>query len=1224
MNDAIKSLKDLAEKKNLFPAERIICTNVINLEKSMKDSLTEENSKDSINALQSVLEINSGNLSLQLSCRIEHGMALITSKFPQINLDEIIKSFIAKPTPAKVYVIGMLFYENAAKCIDIIPDLMKIKMEEKHPIFYAIETIFAKNLPGLEPFIKNVLEYLKQNSNTTNEAAQFYMVQLMMKIIRIKQDTENELVEIAKIIMNNATSRFVIDYICRLLAFIGCSSLRGGTKPESMKHALYFICIFPNYIHKTFGHFFHCLNIEYIQYHIETLTNFVIDYCPSQFPLLTCVLMPEHRKSLYTFFENNENFRTNLEIFDTLAWDEQTSFNVAGFAFDMVSSKDEAQRIKGSNYFTTLYSRNHDLAYRFLQHSLLFLEMPPEGLPHLNKNIIGKALVAANIISSTDIKDNIIRGSEERITAFLNRALDETEIFDAEFSAAFILLSSLPERIIPFDLVFDALKRFRQLFKDTPFTTPKMKKKSKFVGETVAVFLAAHPYITKTDKTFELMLNNPDSFSSKVISLAAFLAFPKMQSAPSTLNRIANKLLPEIQSIRPNGDFIQYLVQKPMITKIGLIFGSQMKLPKWSSAFIYLNDEDFDIRISQNFSEFVNAIPKENVTFYISFLTKSEGQLATNIVLINNLLKDNVTAKFLPENTLDYLLDSISKFGTSRKVQIMSENVAMLLNHYNYLDYCLEQSQKLSQKHKCYLFSAIFSLTKTNLTNEKLYQMMMEMIASSKVKSNSPVALNALSYLFTEHFTEFTDQKFSFDQLIFLIDLMNTNLSLDPYILYHMHVFFTSLLHTCIASLKTNDEYLFSVRQILSLFSLTQIPFAHQIYYRTIRSVLSICPSLIDEYKDEYPHIGLMSVAQSLNACGLYSDLISLNKTPKKFELYLNRLPQILLLLQYSNDSRASDYVLSVAHLFTRLDFDVSKFNDFLNLIKKVLVEGIIPNIGHSLVGAKNEVKKCILEVLKILTKNLKFDQKEETWQRDITSCAINPIMNREQEHYPACFSVLLNVIEKFGIESIEKELAQAAARGFNCLDDSSTFLNKLLPLFFADSEKHFEYLKIYFNGIENMILMTPPFMQTFTLIVQNLQNEKVLAAIKSNIPKFVTFVKDFVATAMEIMDKNIDNNAQVGIFFTGWSNFLESCVLFQKYTNVEIIDNLSVISFCCDEITRCKNQWRVVGAVNGLKSVFNNFEISDQESISNLQDTLKSSESKLSEDDRNNLKKFI
>lgn len=1230
MDNFNKSILELAEKKNLYPAERIILDKLKNYENIVSSTLDEKLFNETISAFQSLMKINSGNLSLQCSCSIGHCISLLLQKNSQFNFEQSLNRLLEDPKQSTLFAIGIIIKENESKMENLLPTLVSnlIAQSFTHvdPVLFSLKYCFSRNIQSINQYIEPTIHMLKKAINSDDDTTLMYSLKLLIKLTKISTCEPDDFLIMAKSIYEKTKSLFVIEYVCRFVAFIAFSVIRHDGSDKNMKRAIQIIVFFPNEIYTVFKHFLPLLNIDFIQFHIELITNFILDYCPVFLSMISKMLLPIHRQNLYKYIEHQEFMQTQLQIFNNLCWDQQSAFNVATIAYEMASSPDKEKSIIGSSFFFNLYEQNHELAGKFLESATTFLALPPEGLENMKRNIIAKALIAAHIISSTEIKQSIISSNEKNINTFLQRALEEAEVFDIEFAAGFILMSALPPENIPLESVFLALKSFRAIFKDTPISTPEMKEKSQFLGECVSIFLAGHPYIAKADKTFLLMLNH-DTFNSRVVALAAFLAFPKMQSAPSILLRIVAKLQPIILTIDPLPEFLDHIAQKPMISKRSLLDGIQLKIPKFPSAFLDVPLEDLTIRIVQNFSDYVKAIPESNRAKMMEFLFKNETPLKVSIVLINALLKNEITAKIFDHHLLKFMIGQIYETETNRKIQIISENIAMYLNYYyneEQIKLIISKCQSISVRFKCIVYGSIFGLSRT-VDTSYLYQMMMEVMALMKDKRTAPYALYSLSNLFNEHFTLFTDQAFTVDQFTFLLNIIHTPISTDTYTLYYMGLFFKALLSVCAGSSLSNNIDV--IKEILEAFRMTKFPFARKVYFNVLRTVMQVVPYLMQKYENEYPHVHTMSLSSRLNTVGLYADLISLDKAPKQFDLYFSRIPHVLLLLQLTEDQRAADFVLSVAHLFTRTrhedDLYIRIQNAFLKTLKAALVDGIITGIGKSDVDAKTTVKECLLDVARVLVNKTKISIAKENWKSDFALCGLTPINRNEQKLTEKCYQLLVSVVETFGIKGIEELLAKAANKGFASLKESTNFMQKFYSLV-VEKKCSNEVYDIFFNGMERIMTIIPQFLPTFNIIVKSaVSNPEIMEIFMKYSEKLVEHMQDFVASIMLELDENHGTNLVIGELYYGWREFFESIVALQEKCKIEIVDYQSIVSFCCDEILRTQVQWRIDSAINGIKAVLEKTEKLDENSKLNIKNVLNSPQ-KLKADDIEFMKQFV
>ena len=1245
MEELNKEFEELSQKQNLFPAERIILIKLNEYEKQMQNADISNIAKDCLKSVSSLLNINKGNLSMQCSLSIGEILVFLLSFIDDDQkIVELINHLTENPTESSLYASGFLISKIPHKSDGLMGSFISTLLIQNEnlliPTLYSLSQCFRFFSDSIKEFVKPAFNLAKQSITHNSEKIHLMALKLVMKLVDTQEIEKEEIIKFVEDLLSlPKTTPFVTETTCRLMARVCYSYISKDNEEESMKEALIRVVKFIKYKEIVFSHFLAMLDYDVIERQYPLISGFIVDHCPIFFNMFTKLLTKEAKMDLYLLFQkSDEEHLPDLSLIENLDYDQKTRFDVTALAYDLVVCKDIRLRTQGAQFFTTLYSKDRELAIRYLQSSLLFLADPPEEYPKFHKNIKSKALIASNIISSVDNKDSVLKGCEENINKFLSRVFETPEMLKGEFASAFILMSSLPQDYIPIEDVYSALVRFRKFYKGAEITTPKMKKESLFLGMAIGMFIAAHPYISKSDKTLHLILSTRSLISSQA-KLASYLAFPKIQAAPSMLNLISSKLHGDIMTINPTIEYIHYRIKNPMPSKTNLLHGSQFIMPKFPSAFVALNEEDMTIRIVESYSSYIQHIPQQSIPSEISFLCNDDTNILISLILIHCLIQDSKTASYLPEETFSFLIRQLDEIRNVTKLQIIAESLALYTTiHPEKLVQLLDHIVNFRNHTKCLVYGALFSLGK--LSEPQLLQMMLDMNNLAKEKEICPFALFSLNLLYQYHFSELSSLNFTNDQCTFIFDILQSPLSLDPYINYFLSQVFTSLLPIISAELLTTRNTIFPIlTETLHAFSETKISYAKQVLYMTMKTANQLEPELVKSIHINIPYTRFKSFPTRLNACGVFADLLNFNIIKNEFFKYI---PENLVLLQLTNDSRAEDLVLACAHNYasnTLAKSDVTKEDqkllfDWMTLIYNAIVTGYISYLqSNTKIDAKIITKKCLLKAANVFVKYIPSYQNEETkieMTKEIILSAVHSINNHEQELYFESFNLLTSILTYLNCDGFYEELAIACDKGFSALDQCSNFcikfLDHLAKLMKNGVDKYVDIFGKFIRGLDRIIYVPFIFFQISSKTISLLKEyPQLLDVSKLYLNQLTEIIAERITDVMTIFDKdktnNIDKNELSALFYT-WGHVISDFVWLQNNTHEKIAHDI-LISFCNDEIARSTNQkWRLTAAVNGLIAVYDNIQNptdDDETLISETLHVLKESGSKLSDKDKIN-----
>ena len=104
--------------------------------------------------------------------------------------------------------------------------------------------------------------------------------------------------------------------------------------------------------------------------------------------------------------------------------------------------------------------------------------------------------------------------------------------------------------------------------------------------------------------------------------------------------------------------------------------------------------------------------------------------------------------------------------------------------------------------------------------------------------------------------------------------------------------------------------------------------------------------------------------------------------------------------------------------------------------------------------------------------------------------------------------------------------------------------------------------------------------------------------------------IKPYFNQMMDLMDKNITSNREIGGLYYYWDSFISNFV-WLEINSSEAISAEILVSFCNDEINRCSEQWRIIAAVDGLVSIVEKMKV-EKDIISEIVSVIKESFEKI------------
>ena len=1237
MEQLLKTISSLSKQKRLVPAEQIICTTLLSFEDVFPKKITDDESSKIEKELLALYSINNGELSMQCSVRIAKCLLKVYSSQSSPKLWDLITFVTKKPSTANIYGVSHIIDAIGSTSKSMLPGLVKklILVLHKFPIpcLMALTACVKVDKSGLKNLVESCYNVAMKNFDLTNNSVQLLVLQLLQACIGCDAVQKKALLASAEYIFRHSKDPFVIDecsfYVAQI-AFIpfaakvnqpakqaaewSIAKKGGGTGDEKyFEEAFSVISQFKGFFPKILQHFLDLLPPQMIHKNLPLLFNYVRKTMQSEVVQLMSLFGFDVRKELFTSVSKEQPpSAQQLLLLRALQCDYLSIREIAALAMQLTQKGNATTRRIAASYFANLANNYPDHARLYLETATLFLANPPEDNPNHIKDFKGMATIATYILGASPLRNQWSDELAANIGAFLNRALLIENIFDIQFWAAFSLMIVLPKCLVPHELVEVALENFIKFF-DNEVTIGDLRfKKMKAIGLILALFLVQHPEYDQAPQILQLLMDQY-SLQCQTSRLAVFLAGPKVIPKTPQLTNIVILLLDPILKAQPSPEYTLERIKCPMPTGEELLAPITFKEPKFEIIFDKISAQPFVYYTLENFSKLAAALEESAVNSVVNKLIFSSENKRMGHNLLLSIVKDPKTRDLLPTGLHATLIDQMSEQGDPLLQQVIAEVVGIWVkDDIDAIKNCIKILSGMRNRTKCLVYSAIFAHA---VLDENLISMMMhELDDIAKNTNATPYALHALSVLYSCHSVMLGAMRITDIQCHAIIQFFDSSVTLDPFNLYYLSLCFQNLLPILSPEIAEERASIIPmIKLIIQSFRATKIPFSTQIMFRVLRGVFAFARALLDKEPLVYPTKKGASIPLQLAACGAFADKLKIPspEDPDFFDL----IPNIFVLLQRSNDKRASEFINAVANCFAEDainhpdDEETRKrLKQWIKLIKTILSASALPNTGDATIEADILVKNCALALGKTLLPVLGKSKPLLTeCLDDLMTSTTRSIETKKKELTALAFQLMHLMIIEFEeykteggnrlLELYDSQFSIAVRFGFQSdLALSGSFLIKYLGFHYENLKQRPEEFQTVLNSYVHGLTTCKQRNFAFLSIASSMcsiarQNASVFKLIESFSEELVPMFSEVIRTSMKLWTTKPPKWAEIAQFRSNYETFYRelasSFVWLQSYFKMSIISANELVKFFNEEISHCTESWRIISAFEALAATF-------------------------------------
>lgn len=1235
----LSELKAIPGRGVVIGAEEAIVRHLLDFESICPSpkKLSDEDFAQIERVLIHVLNTNNGTLCFQCCIRVAACLTKLYSGSRQSQIWNLITAFNKHPKPSIVLALGSVLKTVGKSCKStvngIATSLLGLNDKMAFCQIFALCACVKSSAKDVEPLSEKIFNLAKKLvMDKTNEPLQLLCLKLMRKMIKGRILTSDKVEPVLKQLLEGQIMPYIIDESCFLIATMAMSCIRSviaregdvddteyakanfekqrKARASDVKKALETLGRFKDQYMVAFPRFLSLLTPQFIYMVRRELFDYVRKVMPKALPQLIAFLGMDVRKELFTELSKEKPTVELLSTLSSLSFDVHTSTEAAGLAMQLASRQKNKTRSEGCEFYTGLACGDLEMATSFVRTSSLFLATPPEGSPTIARDMRGMALICASILAASPERKELIEMAEANLVKFLKTAFTCQSALDWMYQPAFIIMAALPKRYVVKEEIDRMLSLYPQYLLKNEVMTPKQMKVATMVGDTLALFISVHSDFESTFPIVDCFFNNPFLLTD-VVQVALFQVYARLKVDNREKTSIAEKLKKVVLKGNPDPEYGISRIKFPFMTRTRQLRTSEYSPKPIYKVFVYLSSHDIGERVIRSIPDFIMGIPEESRPRWMKWLVSNTERPFMTFNCILSLLEDERTRRYLSHTVCDIILSHMESIPRVDQLQIAAECIGKKLSlSPARLEPFLKSIAQRKDRIKCLIYAAICA--HCQLTNDQIGSFLLELNELAKIPEFTPYALHGLASLFTKFPAQLASLPYMDVQANFLLSILCSPQSLDPFVLFHLAHSFRPLLPILARDIDTERQMSVPViKMIIQLIAATSLPFCQQSFFYAVHAMFSFTSQLVQTVKMVFPKTRGHSLSCQIEACQAFADMLVVTDTR---EDYFSLVPHVLMLLQRTEHRSARNFILAVATNFAKNAQDSiaeqtirDRILEWTRLIKFCLSSGNLPNTGNTKIAASLPVKLCLLSACKPLLPLIALSDPLLTEALDdVITTLTRAIESRNTKMQKLAFPVMSRVIELFKAHKNDEgskllglydmQFSVAVKHGFSCLNVASDFIIKYVEFELDGIDDHIEtfmpLVTIFVTGLtECQCKVYSYYFMASKLCLLAGKYTSVYEAIEPLLERFVKEFSSIVFSAGRIWNSDEPNDEEVNKFRTEFSPFfdvfLTSFVWLQALLKEEIVKLRQFVDFIIGEVSEKNNEdWRIKAAFQGMTSL--------------------------------------
>lgn len=1239
MNDLVNVLENLALNKRLCPAEQIIMRTLIEFEQlstmdaSNKNGADDERIED---LLLKLLRINRGELSMPCSIRIGSCFVRLCRGASTRITEKLLAAAHKRASPAILYATGFVI-EQSSECSEaslakLVMKLATEKVKLIEPVLFVLNACFKhmKAAKDVEP----AYMLAKNGLASSSVVVQLLSARLLRTVASGDSDSGSQALEIVKSIDLDDRSLLVISEMSHIIAKLAVvlSSVTGENVVDGEKAELFGIRNSPDQLEQVFcilqtvprlyvpalERFLAGVSLDYIHVNLDVLFELIREKSVMDLPILFAYLSTPYLMSIYETVIKEDPSKDQIRLMKWLRKDDDALKEIGSLALHLVTKSRDSSGDPGTDFFRQIAMADGDTARAYLRAMSVFLDAPYAS-PNINREIKVTAMMAAEMIG---VDPELAESVRDTLTGYVERSLS-MKYWNAHFAAAFILLTVLPDEYFSLNLVEKTLNDFAKYCEECS-VMESMQAKMKIAASAIALFIRSHPEADGAART--LCAIYEDNLDSPVVDICVLIAFAGMQMSEKHSMYLAQKIRLLTTAASPRPGVVQSCIESLMKSPDGLVNGHtspvQTEIPK---IFEYVQPDWFVHTCIELYPDIVLKLSAETGTQYVSSLLSHHMAYPTSPSLLLSLVQDDRTWHLIPTNVHQSIISLLERSGDDHvRAQILAECLGLWARSHPelmpQLQTCVDEFE--ASGYKCLAYLGIFY--KCQLSDEFIINAMHSLNAMALTTDTTVYALYALKGLYQRHAVQLAMMPLVSNQCTFFATLVNCEMAMHPHVLYYLAHAFHSLVAIVTPDLDGDRaDVVPDLKIVIRAIKDTRVPFAGHTFNDVFRAVFGLRRSLVPGEPIRFPTSRMVSYEAKLSACGAISDMLRLNGDTLD---YFDHVPDVLHLLQWTDDQRARDFVCSVAldfadrcntHGVEAMKEGVVRWTKLLRLCNAT---GQLPGCS-TVIAVSDGVRKCCLTVaITILPLIAQLKPLDTECVDDIMATVIGCVHSNVGEVLMEMFNCLVCVLETFGdsktkeddilMERYVSHFTAAVKVGFEHIEFSETFLLKYAELYTDDvgglSPYLIETLDVFIAKLAD-VKGTGGIYENILAKVTSLaeRNEAVMKKMEPFLPDICDALGAVLRRAECISMASPVQWSDIASFRTEYSlhynDIVTSYVWLLSRTNSSVFPANELQQFMISELKNTTDSWRIAGAMTCITKLTDATEIADDELISKM-----------------------
>lgn len=1206
MDAILEQISVYGESQHLVPAEQLIMLELHKLDPFLVAPLSEEIIDFIESKLIALFRVNGGDFSIQCAMFIASKLSKLYQISTTPKLWDIINFTIKYPKATTIVATGYICIEIGPKYKAQLPRFIEFLMKQQQgadlAILYSLRACFKAGGKAVDKYVLPVFEYTKKFIPAAKPPTLMQLLKLFRTLIKFHVLPIEIVVESLKTIPNdvNAFVKKELSLVIGLCAFEPYSQLGNAAKKKvnewaikkdnrhlNLEPAFRSLQVFPDLLLDAWSHFLTLMGPEMISLNHSIFFDSIRKVDPEGVKYLIPMLPADIRYAYFREVSLEKLSWKQLKLLQILCPDDGSINEAAGVALLLSSNDDSNARQSAISYFGSLSETHPTLVFPYLHSALVYLAQPPEVNARMICDTRGNTAIARAILTHLADKNDGIAPNTFYIEKFITDTFTKPKAKSFRFICAFELLSALTDYFAELPCVKPASEIGIQFILKEGQTK---KMIGKMLMKALFSFRSKFPDKEQNHHLIVAALLAPQPLPFSVISDLCEIIPSTIANDPMAFP--ATKLILEfVLKIEPTVDTIKSCLKRPLPTASNLLLNTDapnIKVERYNNFLLHF------INIFPHMIEVLDELDRSSL---VSMLLDFDNMNVTSLIILKSICGDH---NMLPNDFLQVFLSHLDRVS-NQLMQCMCECLALYIKSdlsilpaiFNYI----ETHRTVSS---CILVSAICS--NLILPPDYITRVLIYINSEMKKAASIVITIHALSSLLLTHTMHLSSISITSNQFPMLFRMINTPLSLQPVALYVIGECFKYLVESFSSELvDPNSQNSLFVFMILRSIEMTPLVYAREIYFEISRAIYTFAHQLSNFAPINFPQSKGASQSLQLTGCAAFSDFLKF----QRFKFKISELiPLLLYLLQTTDDTRAANFIVTIASLMKGKDIAF-----WVQTMKRIMITSSLLDDNNSIIEPSPHVKRTCLVLSQYLIRQIAEQKELVTEHLDdvISSISLSTETDRVfiQE---AAFPPLQLIIELFSdrltdegqrlLDLYDSQFSTAVKIGFHInLSISGGFLSKYLTFntdnMSNDPENCSAILVVYLAGLGDCQQRTTSY---FSLATH-------LCTVARKYPPICDLIQPFLKTLsqpfhelvleeMKLWKPDSDWRAMahfrslVSVFY---GELLPAYVWLQK-TSKQLIDINSLVSFLILEVRTAKEPWITNAAFSALSVAVKSF----------------------------------